>query len=197
MPRPRTIDDAAVLTAAAEVVNRIGPARLTLQSVADEVGLSAATLVQRFGSKRGLLLAMGTQAAAGWPAVFRGARERSDSPLTALGDALVELTAHVRTPVAMANSLAFLQIDLSDPEFHAAAVAGMSELRGLSADLLDQAVAGGELAPATDTEALADSVMCAYNGALISWAIFREGTLEERLRRELARVLDSARSPGP
>ena len=76
MARPRTIDDSAVLAAAAQVVNRIGPGKLTLQRVADEVGLSAPTLVQRFGSKRGLLLAMGDQAASGWADVFGAARER-------------------------------------------------------------------------------------------------------------------------
>jgi AcrR family transcriptional regulator len=189
MARPRTVDDAAVLAAAAQVVNRVGPSRLTLQRVADEVGLSAPTLVQRFGSKRGLLLAMGDRAAAGWPEVFAAARARSDSPVDALVEALVDLTAHVATPEALANSIAFLQIDLSDPEFHERAVASMRRMRELMAELLDQAIEAGELDPGTDTDALADSVMNAYNGALITWAIFREGTLADRLRRELHRVL--------
>ena len=189
MARPRTVDDEAVLAAAAQVVNRVGPSRLTLQRVADEVGLSAPTLVQRFGSKRGLLLAMGDQAAAGWPEVFASARARTESPVDALVEALVDLTAHVATPEAMANSIAFLQIDLSDPEFHERAVASMRRMRVLMAELLDEAVEAGELDSGTDTAALADSVMNAYNGALISWAIFREGTLGDRLRRELDHVL--------
>ena len=189
MARPRTVDDQAVLAAAADVVNRVGPAKLTLQRVADEVGLSAPTLVQRFGSKRGLLLAMGDQAAAGWPETFQSARSRTGSPLEALVEALVSLTGHVSTPDAMANNLAFLQIDLSDPEFHQRTVASMSQMRGLIEELLDEAVDAGDLPADTDTPALADSVMNAYNGALITWAIFREGTLEERLRRELRRVL--------
>src|SRR4051794_38083380 len=192
MARPRTVDDESVLAAAAEVVNRVGPSRLTLQRVADEVGLSAPTLVQRFGSKRGLLLAMGDQAAASWQETFAAARARSDSPTGALIEALVDLTAHVATPEAMANNMAFLQIDLSDPEFHERTVASMRRMRELMAELLDEAVQSGELAPGTDTGALADSVMNAYNGALISWAIFREGTVAERLRRELRHVLLSS-----
>jgi AcrR family transcriptional regulator len=189
MARPRTVDDEVVLAAAAEVVNRVGPSRLTLQRVADEVGLSAPTLVQRFGSKRGLLLAMGDQAAAGWPETFAAARARTDSPLDALVEALVDLTAHVATPEALANSIAFLQIDLSDPEFHERAVASMRRMRELMAELLGEAVDAGELPDDTDTAGLADSVMNTYNGALITWAIFREGTLAERLRRELTHVL--------
>ncbi|MCA1563440.1 MAG: TetR/AcrR family transcriptional regulator, partial [Acidobacteria bacterium] len=42
--------------AAIQVMARLGPVRLTLADVAREIGLSPATLVQRFGSKRGLLL---------------------------------------------------------------------------------------------------------------------------------------------
>jgi AcrR family transcriptional regulator len=189
MARPRTVDDDAVLAAASQVVNRVGPSRLTLQRVADEVGLSAPTLVQRFGSKRGLLLAMGDQAAAGWPELFAAARARTQSPLDSLVGALVDLTSHVATPEAMANSIAFLQIDLSDPEFRERAVASMRRMRDLMAELLAEAVEAGELGPGTDTVALADSVMNAYNGALISWAIFREGRLADRLRRELDHVL--------
>jgi AcrR family transcriptional regulator len=50
MPRPRTIGDEAVLRAAAGLMGRVGPGKLTLARVAEEVGLSPATLVQRFGS---------------------------------------------------------------------------------------------------------------------------------------------------
>ncbi len=189
MARPRTVDDEAVLDAAAGVVDRVGPAGLTLQRVAEEVGLSAPTLVQRFGSKRGLLLAMSERSASRWPEVFERARSESDSPLDALVDALVELTRPVQTPEALANSIAFLQIDLSDPEFHERSLASMRRMRELTADLVVEAVLAGELTRGTNADALADSVVNAYNGALISWAIFREGTLEERLRREVRRVL--------
>lgn len=193
MARPRTIDDQAVLAAAADIVNRVGPARLTLQRVADEVGLSAPTLVQRFGSKRGLLLAVGERAASGWSGVFAAARARTSSPLDALVDALTELTAHVSSPESMANNVAFLQMDLADPEFHERAAVSLREMRTLMAELLDEAVAGGELDPGTDTAALATSVLNAYNGALISWAILREGELGDWLGGELRRVLGASR----
>ena len=48
-PRPRTVQDAAILDAAIEVLGRIGSEKMTLADVGAEVGLSAATLVQRFG----------------------------------------------------------------------------------------------------------------------------------------------------
>ena len=57
-PRPRTTSDATILAALTRVISRIGPAKLTLADVAAEAGHSRAGLVQRFGSKRGLLLAV-------------------------------------------------------------------------------------------------------------------------------------------
>src|SRR5207247_1703558 len=57
-PRPRSTTDADLLTAAARAVSQVGPSRLTLADVAREAGVAPATLVQRFGSKRGLLLAL-------------------------------------------------------------------------------------------------------------------------------------------
>src|SRR5262245_53218875 len=57
-PRPRAIADADILTATHRAVTRVGPMRLTLADVAREAGVSPATLVQRFGSKRQLLLAL-------------------------------------------------------------------------------------------------------------------------------------------
>lgn len=51
-PRPRTCTDEDVLKAAAHVVAKNPD--WTLRDVGDQAGLSAATLVQRFGSKRDL-----------------------------------------------------------------------------------------------------------------------------------------------
>ncbi|HEX6032044.1 MAG TPA: helix-turn-helix domain-containing protein, partial [Tepidiformaceae bacterium] len=56
--RPRTISDAEILAGAARVLSRLGPGRMSLGHVGREVGLSPATLLQRFKSKRGLLLAL-------------------------------------------------------------------------------------------------------------------------------------------
>ena len=56
-PRPRTVSDEHIFVATGLAITRLGPTRLTLADVASEVGLSAAALVQRFGSKRQLLVA--------------------------------------------------------------------------------------------------------------------------------------------
>src|SRR5262245_45373389 len=84
MPRPRTATDAAILEAAHRVIARLGPARVTLADVGREAGLSPATLVQRFGSKRGLLLALARAAAGSVGDCFAAVRAAHASPLAAL-----------------------------------------------------------------------------------------------------------------
>jgi AcrR family transcriptional regulator len=169
-----------VLDAAARLIGRVGPARMTLAHVAEEIGLSPATLVQRFGSKRGMLLAVARRRVE-----FGGA---GPPRVEALLAGLIELSASVRTPEALANNLAFLQLDLSDPEFHAEAVAHFAAMREHVAALLGAAIAAGELR-AVDADSLAETVVTTYNGALITWAVLREGALEDWLRRRLEAVL--------
>ncbi len=183
MARPRTIGDDAVLDAAATLIGRVGPARLTLAHVAAEAGLAPATLVQRFGSRRGLLLAVARRAI-DLDAVFPEGKD----PLEAVVSGLAALTAGVRTPEALANSLAFLQLDLADPDFHAEAHAFFGRLEARLEALLREAAAAGGLAGA-DPAALASTLLTTYNGALITWAVQRDGALEDWMRSRVCAVL--------
>ena len=193
MPRRRTIDDDAVLDAADRIVERGGPAAVTFASVAAEVGLAPATLVQRFGTKRELLLATTIR---GWQSIvdtLSRQRDARESPLEALLEALAELTSDVRTREALANGLAFLHIDLSDPEFHAHAVTGATRMRDRIADLLSDAISAGELVRETDPDLLAGAVLNTYNGALITWAIYGEGAVADYVRSQIEFLLGAWR----
>ena len=55
MARPKTLPDIEVLAAAHRLLHERGPDGLTFASLARACGLSASTLVQRFGSKDGLV----------------------------------------------------------------------------------------------------------------------------------------------
>ena len=191
-PRPRTKPNEDILAATATVIGRVGPARFTLADVAAEVGLSPATLVQRFGSKRGLLLALAQGSVGYAEACFAAVRAAHASPLDALLSAATEMTRHTRSPEEMANHLAFLQIDLSDPDFHRLAVEmTRGNLAGYRA-LLDEAVAAGELIPCHTTR-LSFVIDAIAGGALISWAILREGTSEAWVREDLETLLEPYR----
>lgn len=192
-PRPRTKDDASILDAAGRIVSRIGPAKFTLADVAREVGLSAATLVQRFGSKRGLMLALAGSARDSVDACFAAVRGANSSPLDALVAAATEMTKYVQSPEEMANHLAFLQTDLSDPDFYSVMLENSIRIEAGYRALIDDAVAVGELKPC-DTARLARAVGSMSRGSLIGWAVYRHGTAKNWVRADLATLLDPYRS---
>ena len=75
-----------------------------------------ATLVQRFGSKHGLLLALAGRSAADAAGLAGRDWREHGSPLTALADLVVARMAAMPTPEAFANHLAFLCLDPTDPQ---------------------------------------------------------------------------------
>jgi len=188
-PRPRATSDRAILIAAHRAVTRVGPMRLTLADVAREAGVSPATLVQRFGSKRQLLLAL-VAAGSGevedqWAPILALAKQ---SPLKALFAYAECMAGLAPTPEVLSNQLSFLQMDLVDPEFHRVAVAHARETLSFLHRTLDEAVARGELTPC-DTTRLARTVQATVGGSLMQWAIDRDGKLRNRLREDLDTLL--------
>lgn len=192
MARPRTVSDETILDAALDLAHRIGPARLTFAAVAAEVGLSAATLVQRFGSKRDLLLAADKRGVDLW--VGSLSRATAASPLARVIDGLVLAVDEDTTPEQMANSVAMLQLDLADADFHAETLRGAQAVRARIAGDLAAAVDAGELRPDTEVEPLAVLVETTYHGAMIGWAIHREGSLADWMRQQIEAVLAPHRS---
>ncbi|TDD82347.1 TetR/AcrR family transcriptional regulator [Actinomadura darangshiensis] len=187
--RPRGVDDAVILRAAVEVIGRVGPAKLTLAAVADEVGLVPGTLVQRFGSKRGLLLALAQRSVQDAETLYERAREGHGSAPAALRGFATRSMAEMATPEKFANHLAFLCMDLTDPEFHEPALAVHETQGRVIAMLLADAMSDGDLRPGTDVEALAGSVQVAISGAGLTWALDRRGTLTDRIEHEIGTVL--------
>ncbi|WP_327582136.1 TetR family transcriptional regulator [Nonomuraea sp. NBC_00507] len=194
MPRPRTVSDEAILDAVLGLAHRIGPARLTFAAVAAEVGLSAATLVQRFGTKRGLLLAADKRGVDLWVDALD--RSTAASPLTRIIEGLTLAVENVATPELMANSVAMLQLDLADPDFHAETLRGARAVRARIEGDLNAALDAGELRAGTDAARLATLVETAYHGAMIGWAIHREGTLADWMRKQVEAVLAPHRTAG-
>jgi len=191
-PRPRGTSDAALLAATHRVVSRLGP-NLTLGDVAREAGVSPATLVQRFGSKRGLLLAYAAAGSADAASEVDAIRAQHASPIAALHALARCIAAMADSPETLSNSLAFLQMDLFDPDFHRHALAHSRGMRAGIKALLDDAVDAGEL-PRTDTERLSRAVQAMMGGSLLQWAIDRDGKAADRLGEDLNALLNSRNS---
>jgi hypothetical protein len=110
------------------------------------------------------------------------------SPLKTLIELFAECSGFASTPEAMANGLAYLQIDLIDPEFHAITLAQFTAIRNETRKLLDDAVAADELKPC-DTDDLARLIQQVNGGAMLDWAVYRKGSLAAWLRRSLEGLL--------
>src|SRR6266511_1977099 len=169
-PRTKTLTDGDVLRAAGRVIGQVGPNRLTLAAVAAEAGLAPAT--ESFTT---------TGAAAA-------------TPLDALLQAMSRMARVVATPEELANHLAFLEMDLNDPEFHRLALDNASAVRDAIQALLAEAVTAGQLR-SCDPAVLAHAVQVTYNGSLLTWAIYRQGKVADQVRHDLAFLLEPYRNP--
>src|SRR5436305_9665918 len=92
------------------------------------------------------------------------------------------------SPEALANNLAFLEIDLTDPEFHRLALRNSRQTLAGYRVLLDDAVAAGEIARC-NTARMARALSAMAGGSLLIWAILREGTVTKWLRADIATLL--------
>jgi AcrR family transcriptional regulator len=193
-PRPRETSDEEILAAAARVMQRRSPTQLTLADVAKEAGVVPATLIQRFGTKRALILTLCRSAPSGVAQQFAAARAQHQSPLTALVELYADCTSFAPTPEAMANGLAWLQNDLSDPDFHAITLEQFRAIREETKSLLDAAVSRGELRPC-NTAQLARLIQHTNGGAMLAWAVYRQGSVASWVRRELEALLLPYRIP--
>jgi AcrR family transcriptional regulator len=192
--RPRTASDDDILDATARAIGRHGPRDLTLAHIAAEAGLSPATLVQRFGSKRGLLLALADRGPGAAAALFDQVREAEPSPLAALRETLRRLVEGVADRAVLAHNVALLALDLADPDMGAKAADHARVMRAEVGRFLSDALGSGELRPGTDVDRLTSTVLTTYNGALITWALDGDGELADWLVDHLDAVLDPHRS---
>lgn len=188
-PRPKTASDAEILDAAARVILRVGPTSLRLADVADEVGLAPATLLQRFKSKRALLLAVAANGTKAIADEFASRRRRATSPLDALLAISPQVRSITRSRRCLTNKLAFLQLGLSDRAFQRHLNANNRAVQDELRRLLDDAIAARELYPC-NTPSVAHAIMAVWHGSLLLWALTHgRGSGEAFIRTDVEAVL--------
>jgi AcrR family transcriptional regulator len=195
-PGRQKVSDGEIFAAAQRAMTRQGPHELTLADIAAEAGVSPGRLVQRFGSKRALLLALAERFAGSAGAVFAALKAAHPRPLATLRAYAACMAGLASTPEALSRNLAYLQIDLTDPEFRAHLLANARATRREIESLLRAAVAEGELRRDVDTRRLARTIEAVIGGSLMTWACYREGPAAAWMRRDLDAVLQAYLAPG-
>jgi AcrR family transcriptional regulator len=171
------------------VMRRVGPAELTLGAIAAEAGVTAGALVQRFGSKRELILAHWQQSAGSASDRRLQSRARARSPLHELRAAAALFAKLAVSPRAALRNLAYMQSDWADPALRPHVLRHARAARAGYEQLVADAVARRELRADTDAPALARMIEVTLCGSLLAWTLYREGRAETRLREDLDAAL--------
>jgi AcrR family transcriptional regulator len=187
--RRQKVTDDEVFAAAQRAMMRRGPHELTLADIAGEAGVTAGLLVQRFGSKRDLLVALSERFAGSAGPIFAGLRAAHRSPLATLRAYAACMADLAPTPEALLRNLAYLQLDLADETLRRHLVENARATRRELEALVEGAAAAGELRRDVDACALARTVETVVGGSLMSWATYREGRAAVWIGRELEAVL--------
>ncbi len=188
-PRPQKVTDDDIFMATHRAMARLGPGELTLAAIASEAGVTAGLLVQRFGSKRELLLTLSQKFSGGTGEMFAELRRGHRSPLAALraySDCMAQMAS---SPAAFARNFAYLQIDLTDPDFRTHMAKHAAATRVELTKLIKEAIDAKELAPATNAKQLARTIEAVVGGSMLSWAFYQEGTATKWMRHDLDAVL--------
>jgi AcrR family transcriptional regulator len=188
-PRRRKAEDAEVFAALVRVMLRRGPAELTLREIAAEAGVTAGALVQRFGSKRAMLLAHARFAAASSDIGLIVPPPRTASPLVALRSVTTVHAQLAGSPRAALRNLAYLHNDLADPVLRGHLLRMSRTARRHYEKLVADAVAAGELRADTSAPALARSIEVTLGGSFLAWTLYREGSAARWLREDLEATL--------
>lgn len=187
--RRQKVTDEDVFAAAARAMSRRGPHELTLADIADEAGVTPGRLVQRFGSKRALMVTLSERFAGSAGVTFAGLRAAHRRPLAALRAYAACMADLAPTPEALLRNLAYLQGDLADDVLRGHLVENARQSRREIEALLEAAIAAGELRRGVDVRSLARTVEAVIGGSLMSWAIYREGRAADWIGRDLEAAL--------
>ncbi len=178
MGRRKQVSDGRVLERALAVLADGGRERFTLARVAGAAGVSAPTLLQRFQTRSGLLLAAFAYA----NALLRPWLDaRQDLDIPAL---LGELSAGFGGRQPFGDHLTFLREGLADADLSALARARMTMIHGALIARLD-----GRPADRAATAALIESH---WHGAVLTWAIRPQGRLSTYVERSLREMMNRA-----
>jgi AcrR family transcriptional regulator len=198
MARPRVIDDERLLAAAQELQFEVGPSAFTLQRVAERAGVSAATLIKRFGSKQRLFLALNQRWVDSITPGLEAAEAACGSPLDKLRAAALWGFNDLDSPANTANQLASLALDLQDDAMRALLAEGWLIIEDHLTRLAADAIEAGQLSPHRPAEQVARILLAVGEGTSITWCVRPVGSLVERAQADIDAVLSSLAAPaGP
>jgi AcrR family transcriptional regulator len=196
MPRPRVADDERLLSAAQQVLYELGPADFTLERAAARGGVSAATLIKRFGAKKRLFLELNRRWVASIGPGLAAAAAGQATPLARLRAAALWGFSDLDSPARTANQLATFALDLQDAAMQELLAAGWQIVQDRLAELAGAAIAAGELPRAGSAEQVARILRAAGEGIRLTWCVQPAGSLVAQAEADIGAILAAWGGPG-
>jgi len=191
MARPTETTDEELLAAADRVLMSQGPAGFTLAKAAERAGVSAATLVKRFGSKETLFLRLSQRWVASLEAQLSDRAAGQASPLARLRAVALHNYYDLDNPATASKQLAALAVDLQHDEMRELLHIGWGHVRRHLRRHAADAIARGELIGCPPPEQLARIILALMEGGCLAWSVHPEGSLIVRLAADLDTILDA------
>lgn len=189
MARPVETSDEVLLAAADQVLMTEGPAGFTLAKAAGRAGVSAATLVKRFGSKEALFLRLSHRWVGSLDSALSDAAAGRGTPLARLRAVALHSYHDLDNPNTASKQLAALAVDLQHDEMRELLHVGWSHVRAHLQRHATDAVTEGELVGCPPPDQLARIILGAMEGGCLAWSVHPEGSLIDRLAEDLDAVL--------
>jgi AcrR family transcriptional regulator len=192
--RPRATDDEQLLAAAQRLLYEVGPAEFTLARAAARAGVSAATLIKRFGSKRQLFLALNRRWVDSIGPGLAAATAGHETPLARLRAAATWGFADLDSAPATANQLATLALDLQDDGMQELLAKGWRVVTDRLTELAREAIEAGELPTRLPAEQVARILFAAAEGIRLTWCVRPSGSLVAQAEADLGAIVTALTS---
>jgi AcrR family transcriptional regulator len=182
-------DDEQLLAAAQRLLYEVGPAEFTLARAAALAGVSAATLIKRFGSKRELLLALNRRWVDSIGPGLAAATAGHQTPLARLRAAASFGFDDLDSPPDTVNQLAALALDLQDAGMRELLAEGWRIVTDRLTELAREAIEAGELTGELPPERVARLLFAAAEGTRLTWSVRPDGSLVAQAEADLGAIL--------
>jgi hypothetical protein len=185
MPRKKMIDDTKILKMALEVIIEMGATTFSLEDLRNKTGLSPATLLQRFGSKKNILHKAIELSNNDVKNSLNNKSVVSKSPIQEVINIYLELSMPFSTPGDIASGLDILKLDITEKKLNSLTRKYFEIRRKKIESLIILAQKKNEISSSVNASEIVWNLESLWQGSIMLWALIGNGNLQKWLKKRL------------
>lgn len=194
MPRTKIMADVAVLKLIVEVIIEKGATTFSLQDLSKKTGLSPATLLQRFGSKKNILHRAIELANEDLKQKLNNSASDSKSIIQQIINIYLDLSLSFSKPADIANGLDILKLDILEKKLNDLTRNYYKIRRNKIYTLIKLAQKQQEILINHGAKEIAWNLECLWQGSIMLWALTGSGELKKWLKSRFTSYLNLLKS---